>query len=657
DPAATEALIEALTGVIMERLSKTGQAFQIFPILRLADIFGLMPEEVAALIMAIATEIDRRYERVFGFCNDDLTRKNPTVGLALELLYADRRERIAGQRIFAPVSSIVSHNLIKIHDTGKEGISLKSEFSVDERIRRYILGDTGISQPPVSSLSISYHPGMPGTNNQGRPEITKKMMEILKKNRHEEGRRSVFWLYGKAEEEKLQTAEVLCRDIGLPLLAADLEQLLYDQDHASALIYIFREALLQSGLLFLRKADCLYRDDERSVSLRTALMNVMARMSWVTFMSAETLWVPEGSVHKTQWYPFAVDLPGFSERRALWSGMLTGADLSASEIDALAGRFIFGAGRISEAVSHAKALSGERISAEDIYRACRARSGQRLSVYAKKVRPHYRLSDIVLPEDKMEQVREICNHIKHRHTVYFTWGFEKKLALGKGMNILFSGPSGTGKTMCADIIANEFNLGMYQIDLSSVVSKYIGETEKNLSAIFREAAAGDVVLFFDEADALFGKRSEVKDAHDRYANIEINYLLQKMEEHEGIVVLSTNLGKNLDEAFLRRLHFTIDFPFPEVGQRLLIWKRTFPEDAPLSDDIDYSFLAERFRLSGGNIRNVAVTAAFYAAEASSPITMRHIILAVKREMQKLGRLCVKGDFGSYYDLIEERCAS
>jgi SpoVK/Ycf46/Vps4 family AAA+-type ATPase len=211
--------------------------------------------------------------------------------------------------------------------------------------------------------------------------------------------------------------------------------------------------------------------------------------------------------------------------------------------------------------------------------------------------------------------------------------------------------------MAADIIASEFRLDMFKVDLSSVVSKYIGETEKNLNRIFREAESGNIVLFFDEADALFGKRSEVKDAHDRYANIEINYLLQKMEEHEGIVILATNLGKNLDEAFLRRMHFTVEFPFPDERQRALIWRKIFPEKAPLSDDIDMAFLASRFKLAGGNIKNIALAAAFYAAGESSEIRMRHIVLAARREYQKLGKLCVKGDFGEYYDLIKEGAAT
>ncbi len=364
--------------------------------------------------------------------------------------------------------------------------------------------------------------------------------------------------------------------------------------------------------------------------------------------------MPGDTDGRYDWYPFEFKLPVFAERRKIWIDTVNGAGIPESEIDIISGRFNFSETQIKNAVFYAKKFldSGE-ITIDNIYKACGLQSGQKLAVYSRKVNNFYTWDDIVLPDDRSKQLREICNYIKHKHLVYFRWGFEKKLALGRGLNVLFSGPSGTGKTMAADIIAHELNLEMYKVDLSSIVSKYIGETEKNLNRIFGESSSGNVILFFDEADALFGKRSEVKDAHDRYANIETNYLLQKMEEHEGIVVLATNFNKNLDEAFARRMHFTVDFPFPDDRQRELILRKIFPEDAPLSDDIDYRFFSEKFKLTGGNIKNIALTAAFYAADESSEITMRHIILAVKREMRKLGKLCVKGDFGVYYDLLGE----
>jgi SpoVK/Ycf46/Vps4 family AAA+-type ATPase len=246
----------------------------------------------------------------------------------------------------------------------------------------------------------------------------------------------------------------------------------------------------------------------------------------------------------------------------------------------------------------------------------------------------------------------VCLHVKHRRQVLDEWNFDKKISLGKGVSALFVGPPGTGKTMAAEIIANELGLDMYKIDLSTVVSKYIGETEKNLSHIFQEAEQSNAILFFDEADALFGKRSEVKDSHDRYANIEINYLLQKMEEYEGIVIMASNYQKNIDEAFTRRLRFIIHIPFPDRNYRARIWRNIFPAETPRSKDIEFDFLAGKLEISGGNIKNIALNAAFLAAENSGVINMKHIIRATKREFQKMGRMYVKADFGQYYELLE-----
>jgi SpoVK/Ycf46/Vps4 family AAA+-type ATPase len=249
-------------------------------------------------------------------------------------------------------------------------------------------------------------------------------------------------------------------------------------------------------------------------------------------------------------------------------------------------------------------------------------------------------------------LREMCYCLKHRPLVYGEWGFERKMPLGKGLNALFYGPSGTGKTMAAEIMADELKLDLYKIDLSQVVSKYIGETEKNLDKIFTEAKTSNAILFFDEADAIFGKRSEVKDAHDRYANIEISYLLQKMEEYEGITILTTNLRKNMDEAFVRRLRFSIEFPLPDESDRRRIWEVTFPSEAPKCDDIDFGYLARQFKVTGGNIKNIVLYSAFLAAEDGKIIYMRHIIKAVKREFQKMGKLYTDEDFGKYFHLLD-----
>jgi SpoVK/Ycf46/Vps4 family AAA+-type ATPase len=233
--------------------------------------------------------------------------------------------------------------------------------------------------------------------------------------------------------------------------------------------------------------------------------------------------------------------------------------------------------------------------------------------------------------------------VKYRDRVYGDWGFGRKLALGKGLAVLFAGPSGTGKTMAAGIIAAELGIDLYKIDLSTVVSKYIGETEKNLSRIFVEAETSNAILFFDESDALFGKRSEVRDSHDRYANVEIGYLLQRVEEYEGVAILATNLRKNMDEAFVRRLHFAVEFPFPDREDRHRIWQGIWPQDTPLDAALDLELLATRYEMAGGNIKNIAVAAAFLAADDGQVVRMNHVIQATLREYQKTGKLLVEDD--------------
>jgi AAA+ superfamily predicted ATPase len=284
----------------------------------------------------------------------------------------------------------------------------------------------------------------------------------------------------------------------------------------------------------------------------------------------------------------------------------------------------------------------------DIDAAVRRLAAGRIDRLARRVRPERTWADIVLPADQLAQLRELAARYRNRSTVYGKWGFRP--APSAGVVMLFAGLSGTGKTLAAEILAGDLSLELYKLDLAAVVSKYLGETEKNLDQVFDAAAAGNVVLFFDEADALFGKRTEVSDAHDRYANVETAYLLQRLESYEGVVILATNLAKNIDAAFLRRLHATVEFPTPEEPERHRIWEKNLGVHAPL-EEVDVSFLARQFDITGGSIRNAALTAAFLAAEAGTPITMATLIQALRREFQKLGRLVTPSDFGRHADLV------
>jgi AAA+ superfamily predicted ATPase len=439
-------------------------------------------------------------------------------------------------------------------------------------------------------------------------------------------------------------------------------------DFQDAAKLLFREAWFQDAVLYLDRIDSL-RDDAHSTAFDSVL-EALAEDGGIAIVAGTAPWhVSRGSGPEMITVEFR--LPDFAGRRSEWQAMLMARGVLADEstLDALADRFRLSPVQIAAAVSNACSrarlrASSERVSAtgspepsviaaqgdrarlqepsaapdsDDLFSAARAQCAGTLGALAHKIDPRYTWDDIVLPEDALAQLREICQRVAHRHRVLGEWGFNAKLSLGKGVNALFAGPSGTGKTMAAEIIANELRLDLYRIDLAGVVSKYIGETEKNLDRVFEAAESANAILFFDEADALFGKRSEVHDSHDRYANIEISYLLQKMEEYDGITILATNLRQNIDDAFMRRLAFTVHFPFPDETSRRKIWEGIWPAEAPMTRDVNLKLMARRFKLSGGNIKNIALASAFLAAEHQQPVAMAHLLRATRREHQKMGK--------------------
>jgi hypothetical protein len=316
---------------------------------------------------------------------------------------------------------------------------------------------------------------------------------------------------------------------------------------------------------------------------------------------------------------------GTAEQLELWTAALNGRG-GGDDLAGVAQQFRLGSDGLAAAAARARAGG----SAWD---ACREQARPRLDDLAARIDPAAGWDDLVLPPPQLETLHEIALHVRHRALVYEDWGFAAKGARGLGISALFAGPSGTGKTMAAEVLANELRLDLYRIDLSSVVSKYIGETEKNLRRVFDAAEEGGAILLFDEADALFGRRSEVKDSHDRYANIEVSYLLQRMEAYRGLAILTTNLRSALDPAFLRRLRFVVLFPFPDAAQRAEIWRRIFPVETPV-ERLEPERLAQ-LNVAGGNIRNVALGAAFLAAEDRGPVRMEHLVRAARTEYAKL----------------------
>jgi SpoVK/Ycf46/Vps4 family AAA+-type ATPase len=347
---------------------------------------------------------------------------------------------------------------------------------------------------------------------------------------------------------------------------------------------------------------------------------------------------------------------GFDRRIDMWRHAARARDihLSRADLASLAGRFVLTTGQVRSVLASASdmaAMAGwETPDASQIAAAARQASDHSLGRLAMKIERKHDWADLVLPAATLQRLREFAAAIRHRHVVFGEWGFGDRIVHGAGIKALFAGASGTGKTMAAGVIARELGLDLFKVDLSGVVSKYIGETEKNLDRVFDAARSSNAIVFLDEAEAILGKRSEVRDAHDRYANIEVAYLLQRLEEHDGVVILATNLRRNIDEAFNRRMQYVIDFPRPEEAERERIWRGMFPPQSPIGADVDFRFLARQFDLAGGEIRNVALDAAFIAAQEHGAIDMRAIVEALSRQLAKQGKTPTGTDFRQYQRL-------
>jgi SpoVK/Ycf46/Vps4 family AAA+-type ATPase len=453
-------------------------------------------------------------------------------------------------------------------------------------------------------------------------------------------------LVGAPGVGKQAVARAVCAQMGMQLARVNLTRLpTAGPEQRQIFRRMQREALL-SQLAFYIDISTLIAAEKCTEAATHALIEHLPGM---VFVGSEDRWQADRQLS-------IVTVPKATpaEQRLLWQHALAETKHRVGDrIEAVVQQFHFGPRAIVQAVAAAQHLTKLRnggsdtfVTAEDLWQACRAQSGPRLDQLGRHIIACYTWDDIVLSNDLFDQLRELAAQVAHRHQVYEEWGFGARLSLGRGISALFAGPSGTGKTMAAEVLANALQLDLYRIDLSGVVSKYIGETEKNLKQVFDAAEQSGAILFFDEADALFGKRTEVKDSHDRYANIEVNYLLQRMEDYRGLAILATNRKSALDRAFLRRLRFLMDFPFPDADSRRRIWEKVFPSDAPL-DQLDYPVLA-RLEIPGGNIRNIALNAAFLAASGNQPISMSHVAHAVRREYTKIDKMITSAEFGAYY---------
>jgi len=663
-PLSSSTLRDSLDGLIADidrRKVESARCGVTLRLDQLARLFRLTPFDVDVLLVCLAPELDLRYERLYAYLQDDVTRKRPSVDLVLNLLCPSFEAKLEARQRLVDGAPLIDQRLVRLfEDSSHQRPPLLSRYlKLDERIVNYLLdGDRldgrlaacAVATPPRSSLEA-----LPLAAE------TRHRLTLLARNARLGEGATVLLFQGPYGVGKQAAAEALCRELGLSLLAVDLNQVANaEQSEFETIVGLAaREALLTGAALYCNGIDAVFADGKEA--WRDAMLRRLAGHPGISFLAGETAWEPASTLREISFARIEFRHPDSAERTRLWTDALDGDLPKGTDVDkgpdvdprGLADKFRFPGGQIRDAAASARNLArwrnpeDLRITADDLNTACRLHSNQKLAVLAQKISPHYGWDDIVLPADQRRRLREICNHVKYRSVVYEQWGFGRKLALGKGLNVLFSGPPGTGKTMAADIIAGALALDLYKIDLSSVVSKYIGETEKNLAKIFAEAESSNAILFFDEADALFGRRSEVRDSHDRYANIEISYLLQRVEEYEGVVILATNRHKDMDEAFVRRLHFSIEFPFPAEGDRRRIWQGIWPSETPLGPDMDLDLIARRFEIAGGNIRNIAVAAAFLAADDGGAVTMGHLVRAIRREYQKMGKVVAEDEFGGF----------
>jgi ATPase family associated with various cellular activities (AAA)/Winged helix domain, variant len=574
-----------------------------------AQLFGLSDFERDLLLLCAGVEMDAELARLCAGALAHAQRGHATFGIALAALENSHWSALAA------AGPLRRWRLIEFDDSA--GLTA-GRLRIDERVLHYLAG-VNYLDPRLRPLLQAVAP--PTVMAPAQRQVCDSLLAEL---RAAPKPFPVVLLHGDDEDGQSDVAAAAAAQLGLQLQRVYAEDLPANSAEIDALATLWqREAALLGAALLVHSRDG---------TVPAAAINFAERIGALLFLAGR-----EAPSLKRASARFTVNKPRAEEQKELWQEALGAASARLNgALDGVAAQFHLSAQRILATGSalRAEAAAGDR-GHEWLWRACREASRARLDDLAQRIEPAAGWEDLILPEAQKITLRQIAAHARHRLTVYQRWGFAAKGARGLGISALFAGESGTGKTMAAEVLANQLHLDLYRIDLASVVSKYIGDTEKNLRRVFDAAEDSGAILLFDEADALFGKRSEVRDSHDRYANIEVSYLLQRMEAYRGLAILTTNMKSALDVAFQRRLSFVVQFPFPDQQQRELIWRGVFPKATPV-EQLDCAKLA-RLSMSGGNIRNVALNAAFLAADEGTPVRMKHLLQAAHSEAAKRDR--------------------
>ncbi|MFW2438532.1 MAG: ATP-binding protein [Arenicellales bacterium] len=613
--------------------------------------FHLSDLEMDIIQLAMLMELDNKYEVLFGYLNNDVSRKYPTLDMALRLFDEDAAAvRIALSQQGKLFANRLLFNMNSNTQSLQHG-ALSQGFRTDFIVSSYLFG-LPYADPELDGFLNWWH--LSDQIDKASKEKYRKFAQIHLAQAALNDPCTVSIIEGLSGTGRVSFAGIVSQNLGKQCCIVDLDGLPADQPGVAS---IFGRLHLQLSLSNSAVAFNLHNMDASKPQYRELrrLMNSHAWKDIPVFLLVEPGCEWRALVADRAYQHQLILEPDSVARKRLWLEACNKYKVPVDEkrIAELAGHFLLTPKQIEQAIRSIGLVKlKEPVSRQLLFQAAREQSTHELDKLAQKVTTRYRWGDVVLPPYTERNVLELTAAIRNRHRVYGEWNMGWRTGNVHGLVGMFSGASGTGKTITASVIANEIGLDLYRVDLASVVSKYIGETEKNLDKIFDAARRANVMLFLDECDSLMGKRSEVKDAHDRYANLEVSYLLQKMEFHEGVVILATNFAKNMDQAFSRRMHYVIEFGRPNETEREKLWRGMFPQDTPLADDINFNFLADQFELPGGDIRIIALDAAFLAAQNGQIINMEHLVNATARQLIKQGKAPGATEFKQYQQLLQ-----
>jgi hypothetical protein len=591
----------------------------------LCEGFGLSSFERDLLLLCLGCELDADFSRLFATAHGNPQMTWPTFRLGLAL-FPD-----AHWSAITPGGPLRYWRLIEI----ERGETLTtSPLRIDERVLHYLVGGSYLDE------RLGHFVELVGMQEALPASYETHVERVARIWGNKEGGWPIIHLSGNARAGHRPVAAASCVALGLRLHALRVTEIPSTPLERETLLRLWqRESLLLDSALFLETEDGVDANALRNGRI------FARRLKGPVFTSGDS---PAGNPDEAM-IRIKIERPTAAEQRGLWELALgPAAEKLNGQLDQILSQFQFDAEGIRSAgAAVADMVLTEQVAdpAEALWQVCRAESRRSLDGLAESIETRARWEDLVLPEEQHQTLAEIAAQVRQRMKVYESWGFAARSNRGLGISALFAGPSGTGKTLAAEVLANNLQLDLFRIDLSQVVSKYIGETEKNLRAVFDSAESCGAVLLFDEADALFGKRSEVRDSHDRYANIEVSYLLQRMESYRGLAILTTNRRSSLDTAFLRRIRFVVSFPFPDATLRSRIWSGIFPHETP-TQNLDLAKLA-RLNVTGGNIRNIALNAAFLAADLNEPVRMTHLLRTARSECAKIEKQLTAAEIGGW----------